>query len=103
MCRIDDKMSSFSQIPLEAITLYRKALEMSGRGKHKEALKYLSNAVMIAPQFSSAHCEMGRCYENLGRFPDAVVKFDKVLKIHPSHAEAEMNRNRILDKIRNNK
>jgi len=95
-------MNSFGQISLEAITLYRKALEKSGRGKHKEALKYLSNAVIIAPQFASALCEMGHCYENLGRFSDAVSKFDKVLKIHPSHAEAEINRNRILEKIKSN-
>jgi tetratricopeptide (TPR) repeat protein len=93
-------MSSFSQIPLEAIILYRRALEMSGRGNHELALKYLSNAVMIAPQFASAICEMGYCYEKLGRFPEAVSKFDTVLKIHPTHVEAEINKNRVLEKIR---
>jgi tetratricopeptide (TPR) repeat protein len=96
-------MNSFSQIPLEAITLYRKALEMSGRGNHELALTYLSNAVMIAPQFASAICEMGHCYEKLGRFPEAVSKFDKVLKIHPTHVEAEINKHRILEKIRSDK
>ena len=96
-------MSSFSQIPLEAIILYRRALEMSGRGNHELALKYLSNAVMIAPQFASAICEMGYCYEKLGRFPEAVSKFDKVLKIHPTHVEAEINKNRVLEKIRSDK
>ena len=93
-------MSSISQIPLEAITLYRKAIEMSGRGDHDSALKYLSNAVMIAPQFASAICEMGHCYEKLGRFPEAVSKFDKVLRIHPTHVEAEINKTRVLEKIR---
>ena len=93
-------MSSISQIPLEAITLYRKAIEMSGRGDHESALKYLSNAVTIAPQFASAICEMGHCYEKLGRFPEAVSKFDKVLRIHPTHVEAEINKNRVLEKIR---
>jgi tetratricopeptide (TPR) repeat protein len=96
-------MITFSQIPLEAIVLYRKALEMSGRGNHELALKYLSNAVMIAPQFATAICEMGYCYEKLGRFPEAVSKFDKVLKIHPTHIEAEMNKNRVLEKIRDEK
>ena len=96
-------MSPFSQIPLEAIILYRKALEMSGRGNHESALKYLSNAVMIAPQFATAICEMGHCYEKLGRFPEAVSKFDKVLRIHPTHVEAEINKNRVLEKIRSDK
>jgi len=93
-------MSSSRHIPLEAITLYRRALEMSGRGDHESALKYLSNAVTLAPQFASAICEMGHCYEKLGRFPEAVSKFDKVLRIHPTHGEAEINRNRVLEKIR---
>jgi tetratricopeptide (TPR) repeat protein len=96
-------MSSLSQIPLEAITLYRKAIEMSGRGNHELALKYLSNAVVIAPQFTSAICEMGHCYEKLGRFPEAVSKFDKVLTIYPSHVEAEINKHRVLDKMRTDK
>jgi tetratricopeptide (TPR) repeat protein len=92
-------MNTFHQIPLEAITLYRQALEMSGRGNHESALKYLSTAVTIAPQFASAICEMGHCYEKLGRFPEAVSKFDKVLKIHPTHVEAEVNKNRVMEKM----
>jgi tetratricopeptide (TPR) repeat protein len=96
-------MTSFSQIPLEAITLYRRAREMSARGNQELALTYLSNAVLIAPQFASALREMGYCYEKLGRFPEAVSKFDKVLKILPSHVEAETNKHRILEQIRNDK
>jgi tetratricopeptide (TPR) repeat protein len=93
-------MNSFGHIPLEAITLYRKALEMSGRGNHEQALKFLSNAVIIAPKFTTAICEMGYCYEKLGRLQEAVSKFDKVLKIHPAHAEAEIHKNRILEMIK---
>jgi tetratricopeptide (TPR) repeat protein len=92
-------MTSFGQIPLEAITLYRKALEQTNKGNQESALKYLSHAVMIAPQFSMALCEMGRCYEKLGRYPEALMKFDRVLQINTSHAEAEMNRQRILVKM----
>jgi len=92
-------MNSFHQTPLEAITLYRKALELTGTGNYESALKYLSNAVVIAPQFATAICEMGYCYEKLGRLPEAVSKFDKVLKIYPSHYEAEMNKNRVLEKM----
>jgi tetratricopeptide (TPR) repeat protein len=93
-------MNSFSHIPLEAITLYRRALEMSGRGNHELALKYLSSAVIIAPKFTTAICEMGYCYEKMGRLPEAVSKFDRVLKIHPAHAEAEIHKNRIQELIK---
>jgi tetratricopeptide (TPR) repeat protein len=92
-------MTSLNHIPLEAITLYRKALEQTNKGNQELALKHLSYAVMIAPEFSTALCEMGRCYEKLGRYSEALSKFDKVLQINQSHIEAEMNRKRILDKM----
>jgi len=93
-------MSSLNRIPLDAIILYRKAIEMSGKGNHELALKYLSNAVMIAPKFTTAICEMGNCYEKLGRLPEALSKFEKVLKIVPSYVEAEVNKKRVLEMIR---
>jgi hypothetical protein len=43
---------------------------------------------------------MGYCYEKLGRHSDAVSKFENVLRIQPSHVEAEMNRDRILETLR---
>jgi tetratricopeptide (TPR) repeat protein len=42
---------------------------------------------------------MGHCYEKLGRFPEAVSKFDKVLEINKTHIEAEISRKRVLDKM----
>ena len=96
-------MSSLNHIPLEAITLYRKAIEISGKGNPEQALKYLSHAITIAPKFTTAICEMGHCYEKLGRLKEAQSKFEKVLEIYPSHVEAEMNRNRIFEKIRSDK
>jgi tetratricopeptide (TPR) repeat protein len=93
-------MIPFHHIPMAAIIAYRMALEVSVRGNHELALKYLSNAVMLAPQFTLAICEMGKCYEKLGQYQEALLKFETVLKIHPSHVEAEMNKNWILEKIR---
>ena len=90
-------------IPIAAIVFYRMALEMSVRGNHELALKYLNDAVIIAPQFTLAICEMGYCYEKLGRYWEAVSKFENVLKINPSHVEAEMNKNRILEKMEREK
>ena len=92
-------MKPLNTIPYEAIILYRKALEQSNKGDHESSLKYLSNSVTLAPNFTMALCEMGHCYERLGRFPEAVSKFDKVLKISTTHIEAEICRKRILDKM----
>ena len=95
-------MNSISQI-LEVLTLNRMAIEMSGRGNHDLALETLNIAVTLAPKFGSAVCEMGCCYEKLGRYPEAISKFETVLEMHPSHIEAKMNKNRILEKIRSDK
>jgi len=92
-------MKPSSTIPYEAIILYRKALEQSSKGDHESALKYLSNSVTLAPNFTIALYEMGHCYEKLGRFHDAVSKFDKVLEINTTHIEAEISRKRVLDKM----
>ena len=92
-------MKPLNTIPYEAIILYRKALEQSSKGDHESSLKYLSNSVTLAPTFTIALCEMGHCYEKLGRFPEAVSKFDKVLEINNTHIEAEISRKRILNKM----
>jgi len=95
-------MKYLNPVPLDAIMLYRKAIENLTRGDHELALKQLSNAVIIAPQFTTALCEMGTCYEELGRYTEALSKFDKVLQIDPSHIEAERNKKRILKKTGKN-
>jgi tetratricopeptide (TPR) repeat protein len=92
-------MKTLNTIPYEAIILYRKALEQSSKGDHESSLKYLSNSVTLAPHFTIALCEMGHCYEKLGRFPEAVSKFDKVLEINNTHIEAEISRKRIREKM----
>ena len=58
---------------------------------------------MLAPQFTLAICEMGYCYEKLGRYLESISKFETVLKINPSHLEAEICKNRILEKLGNKK
>jgi tetratricopeptide (TPR) repeat protein len=98
-----DYMSPFSHTPLEAITLYRKGMEQWNKGKYEPALKFLSYAVMLAPQFTVALCEMGRCYEKLGRYPEALSKFEKVLEINQAHTEADLSRKRVLEKMQHPK
>jgi hypothetical protein len=42
---------------------------------------------------------MGYCYEKLGRYWEALSKFENVLEINPSHVEAEMSMKRIREKV----
>jgi tetratricopeptide (TPR) repeat protein len=86
-------------IPLEAQYLYRHALDLSTEGKKESALKYLSMAVSIAPHFCNAFNAMGNCLDELGRFGEAVKKYEKVLEINPLHAEAKLKRALVMKKI----
>jgi tetratricopeptide (TPR) repeat protein len=86
-------------IPLEAQYLYRHALDLSTEGKKESALKYLSMAVTIAPRFCNAFNAMGNCLDELGRFGEAVKKYEKVLEINPFHAEAKLKRALVMKKI----
>lgn len=42
---------------------------------------------------------MGSCLDELGRYDEAVRKFDKVIEIDPHHAEALLKREIIQRKI----
>jgi tetratricopeptide (TPR) repeat protein len=85
-------------IPLEAQYLYRKALSLSMEGNKEEALNDFRRAVFIAPRFCKALNAMGNCLDELGRYDEAVRKFDKVIEIDPHHAEARLKREIIRNK-----
>ena len=71
------------EIPIEAQYLYRKALELSKRGKNEAALRYFKQAVVIAPRYSKALCEMGNCLANLGQLDEALAKYHRAIQIDP--------------------
>ncbi len=75
--------NSNKTIPLEIQVLNRQAMEMSGHGHYRDALKIFSRIVYIAPHFARAQYEMGRCLESLGRFKEAVERYDKAMQLDP--------------------
>jgi tetratricopeptide (TPR) repeat protein len=78
------------RIPLEAQYLYRRAQEMAASRKFDMALKCLKQAVCIAPHFSKAYHEMGRCLEELGRPDEASEKYCRELQAGPLYAETRL-------------
>ena len=97
--RSGKKLEPSRPVPREAITLYREALKHSGKGNPESAINCLNQALLLAPNFTSALCQMGNCYEKIGQYHEALSKFDQVLQIDPSHAEAEVNSIRVRKKI----
>jgi tetratricopeptide (TPR) repeat protein len=74
-------MYGINAIPLEARYLYRRGMELSGQKNHEEAMKYLRQAIIIAPRFSRAYRELGTCLMCLGREEDAVYWSQKLSRI----------------------
>jgi tetratricopeptide (TPR) repeat protein len=86
-------------IPLEAQYLYRQALDIKNNGKNEDALRYLKMAVSIAPHFCNAYNAMGNCLDEMGRYDEAMRKYEKVLELNPEHAEARFKRAMIQKKV----
>lgn len=82
-------------IPIEAQYLYQKALELSDREKYETALRYFRQAVVIAPRYAKAVCQMGNCLERLGQYYEAVVLYERALAIDPLNKEAQIKRDMI--------
>lgn len=70
--------------PEEQDTVKRKELD-------KESEGYLKHALEIYPDFAEAHVELGRVYERMRRYKEAVDEDLKALKLKPMNATANNN------------
>ncbi|HVP96491.1 tetratricopeptide repeat protein [Methanoregula sp.] len=86
-------------IPLEAQYLYRCALDLKTNGRKEDALNYLKMAVSVDPRFCKAYNVMGNCLDEMGRYEEAMKKYDKVLELNPGHAEARFKRELLQKKM----
>ena len=83
-------------IPIEAQYLYRKAMELSLKGQTEMALNYLRQAVVIAPRYSQAYIQMGNCLARLGRYTEAIEKYQQAIRIDPSSPEPREKMDQLL-------
>jgi tetratricopeptide (TPR) repeat protein len=70
-------------IPLEAQVLYRRGTELSDRPADEAAVKYLRQAIIIAPRFAGAYRSLGFCLARLGRGDEAVYCYQRLSRIEP--------------------
>jgi len=83
-------------IPIEAQYLYRKARELAKQGKTGMALNYFRQAIVIAPRYSQAYYQMGNCLALLGRYPEAIEKYQRAIQIDPAAPKPREKMNHIL-------
>jgi len=86
-------------IALEAQYLYRCALDLKNNGRKEDALGYLKMAIVVDPRFCKAYNVMGNCLDEMGRYEEAMKKYEKVLELDPGHAEARFKRELLQKKM----
>ena len=87
-------------ISLEAQYLYRNALDLKTNGKKEDALKYLNLAVTVDPRFSKAYNMMGDCLDEMGRYEEAIKKYEKILNLNPENKEVRFKLELVQKKTR---
>jgi len=60
-------------------------------GRYEAAEKLLNSALDEHGSFANIHNLLGATYHKQSKFPDAVVQFNKALKINPNFVEAGLN------------
>jgi hypothetical protein len=73
--------------PRKAVDLYKKALKDRSDGKIEQGVQKFEEAIRLAPDYFSAHVELGISYQRLGRLDDAESEFLTAQRINRSSAE----------------
>ena len=79
-------------ISIEAQYLCRKAEELAQQERYDTAVRYFRQAIVIAPAYEKAICEMADCEAILGNRDEAVRLYDRAIAINPALEEARAQR-----------
>jgi tetratricopeptide (TPR) repeat protein len=77
--------------PNSSFAYYYLGLAMFGRGRHDEAIKYLSEAAKRDPSKSEIYTNLGAAYAAKGMLNEAATHLHKALQIDPNDAGAHSN------------
>ena len=72
-------------------TSYRRGKDAFMRNDFEEALRFLTQALELNPEYADLYCMIGVIYHDKGQFSEAVKCFSKALEINPSYTEAKIN------------
>jgi tetratricopeptide (TPR) repeat protein len=88
---IIDVSQYIQKYPKSAVERYRRAGDSKKRYKIDEAIKYLEEAIEIAPDFYHAHNDLGLLYKERGRLADAEREFLRAHEINRSSVDPLIN------------
>jgi tetratricopeptide (TPR) repeat protein len=77
---------------LNARNLYNRGTSLALRGQFDEALKILTRAINVDPNFVDAYVHRGNVYIDLGDYKNASMDFDFVIRENPDNVLGYYNR-----------
>jgi Flp pilus assembly protein TadD len=77
--------------PKKAVSLFEKGTDAVRENKNDDAIKYLRQAVELAPTFYEAHNQLGLAYRAAGRTDDAEKEFVKAHELNSTGVEPLLN------------
>jgi Flp pilus assembly protein TadD len=86
-----DVSEFLERYPKKAVSYFEKGSALSKKKKTDEAVKYLENAVELAPTFYEAHNQLGVAYRAAGRLDDAEKEFVKAHELNSTGVEPLLN------------
>ncbi len=88
--QVEKARGALSAASLEAVHQYSVAIDQLNAGNMEEALRFLSNAVALDPNFARAYGSMAAANVNLGKMQDA----EKDVKLAMEHVDRMTDRER---------
>ena len=70
---------------------YNLGAELAGKGENDEAIRHLTEAVRLAPDFASAHNRLGLALARRGDYTGATAQLAEVVRLMPASSEAYSN------------
>jgi Flp pilus assembly protein TadD len=80
-----------------AVDLYNRGTRLGREGKPREAVRYLTKAVEIDPEFAEAHHNLGLAREQAGDEPGALASLREAVRLKPAVARYRMSLAALLE------
>ena len=80
-----------NSIPKKAREAYNRSVELSRKGKTKEAIEELKRAIGIYPEYVHAYNDLGVAYIRLDLIDDAIVALEKSISLDPKALNPRLN------------
>jgi Flp pilus assembly protein TadD len=94
--RVVDLSADDTKVPEQARAAYGRGMESLGAGRTGDAIRELTRALELHPQYLRALNDLGVLYLKLGRLDEAGDAFGRALKLSPRFELARLNLGTVL-------